>query len=57
MLELSWRGERPLKLEETGEERSFLADGDVVTMSAHAETQGIRVGFGEVTTRILPARG
>lgn len=57
MLELTWRGERPLSLAETGEERRFLADGDVVTMTAHAESQGVRVGFGEVTARILPAKG
>ncbi len=57
MLELTWRGERPLLLEETGEERCFLEDGDTVTMTAYAEAQGVRVGFGEVVTRILPARG
>ena len=54
MLELSWAGKRPLKLvNET--QRSFLEDGDRVTMRAFAEKEGMRVGFGQVTTKILPA--
>lgn len=53
MLELSWAGKRPLKLaNET--QRSFLEDGDRVTMRAFAEKEGMRVGFGQVTTKILP---
>lgn len=55
MLELSWRGERPIRLEETGETRTFLEDGDEVTMTAFAQGDGFRIGFGEVRTRILPA--
>lgn len=54
MLELAWRGERPLQLP-NGETRSFLQDGDTVTMSGYAQGAGYRVGFGEVTGRLLPA--
>jgi len=56
MLELAWRGTEPLRLP-GGETRSFLADGDRVTMTAWCEGDGYRVGFGEVTARVLPARG
>jgi fumarylacetoacetase len=55
MLELCWKGTKAIKLEETGESRTFLNDGDTVTMTAYCEGEGYRVGFGECTTRILPA--
>ncbi|MEX0928853.1 MAG: fumarylacetoacetase [Balneolales bacterium] len=51
MLELTWRGSRPLKLP-TGEERKFLHDGDTVTMTGWCEGDGYTVGFGEVTGEI-----
>ena len=54
MLELSWKGTRPLTLD-TGESRSFIQDGDTVQMRGYAEKDGIRVGFGEVTGKLLPA--
>ncbi len=55
MLELSWKGEKPLKFP-GGEERTFLEDGDEVTMTGYAQGDGYRVGFGEVTGKILPAK-
>ncbi len=55
MLELAWRGTRPISLP-NGETRSFLEDGDTVTMTGWCQGDGYRVGFGEVTGRILPAR-
>lgn len=55
MLELSWKGTQPVKLED-GEERKFIEDGDTVIMRGFAEKAGIRVGFGEVVTQILPAK-
>lgn len=55
MLELSWKGTKPLVLED-GIERKFLQDGDVVVMRAYCEKEGIRVGFGSVETEILPAK-
>jgi len=55
MLELSWNGTRANKLE-SGAERTFLEDGDSVIMKGYAEKEGVRVGFGEVKTQILPAK-
>lgn len=52
MLELTWRGTKPLALEETGETRTFLEDGDIVTMRAYT-TSPYRIGFGEVAARIV----
>lgn len=54
MLELSWRGSKPLKLS-TGAERKFILDGDTVIMRGYASKDGIRVGFGEVRSKVLPA--
>jgi fumarylacetoacetase len=56
MLELAWKGTKPLQLP-GGQARVFLQDGDRVTMTGWCQGQGYRVGFGEVTGRILPARG
>ena len=55
MLELSWGGKEPLEIED-GVTRTFLADGDTVTMNGYAEKDGMRVGFGEVSSMILPAQ-
>ena len=55
MLELSWKGEKPLEFK-NGETRAFLEDGDRITMTGYAEGEGYRVGFGEVEGKILPAR-
>ncbi len=56
LLELSWGGAEPLALPD-GSARGFLQDGDEVTISATAPGAGRnRIGFGEVTGRILPAR-
>ncbi len=56
MLELSWRGTETVELA-NGEERKFLADGDTVLMRGHCEADGIRIGFGEVSGKLLPAVG
>ncbi len=55
MLELCWMGTKPIQMND-GTTRVFIADGDTVTMRAHAEKNGIRVGFGEVSAKILPAK-
>lgn len=59
MLELSWRGERPVDLENSpGETRKFLQDGDsVVITGACAARPGVvgRVGFGVCEGTVLPA--
>ncbi len=55
LLELSWGGAEPLELPD-GSVRSFLEDGDEVTITATAPAAGgVRIGFGEVTGQILPA--
>ena len=54
MLELTWRGTNPLQLKD-GQERKFINDNDTVIMRGYAEKDGIRVGFGEVSGKILPA--
>ncbi len=54
LLELTWRGTRPLSLA-AGGTRTFLEDGDRVTMTGWCQGQGYRVGFGEVTGKVLPA--
>ena len=56
LLELTWRGTRPISLP-GGKERKFLADGDTVVMKGWCEREGVRIGFGEVRGEILPARG
>lgn len=55
LLELTWRGTQPIALP-TGEERRFLQDGDRLTMTGWCQGEGYRVGFGEVTGRVLPAK-
>jgi fumarylacetoacetase len=55
LLELSWRGSRPLSFPD-GSTRTFLEDGDRVTMTGWCQGPGYRVGFGEVTGMVLPAR-
>jgi fumarylacetoacetase len=55
MLELAWKGTKPLTLS-TGETRSFLQDGDRLTITGWCQGQGYRVGFGEVTGRILSVK-
>ncbi|MCE7991577.1 MAG: fumarylacetoacetase [Roseivirga sp.] len=55
MLELAWRGTKPLTLND-GSERKFIMDGDTVIMRGHAEKDGVRIGFGEVKATVLPAK-
>ncbi len=55
LLELTWNGRDPLELPDG--KRTFLEDGDVVTLSAWAPgPDGVRVGLGEVTGRITAPR-
>jgi fumarylacetoacetase len=54
-LELSWNGQEPVTLAD-GSRRSFLEDGDTVTISAWAPgVDGARIGFGDVTGTIRPS--
>jgi fumarylacetoacetase len=55
MLELAWNGSRPLQLPD-GTERSWLQDGDTLTLRASAPAEdGGRLGFGEVMGTVEPA--
>ncbi|MGZ3920625.1 MAG: fumarylacetoacetase [Bacteroidia bacterium] len=55
MLELTWRGTKPIKLDD-GTERKFVNDNDTVIIRGHCEKEGIRVGFGECAATVLPAK-
>lgn len=55
LLELTWRGEKPIKLP-GGDERKFLADGDELIITGWCQGDGFRVGFGEVSGKILPSK-
>lgn len=55
LLELSWGGKEPLALD-AGASRSFLEDGDTVTLRGHAAGDGYRVGFGACEGKVLPPR-
>jgi fumarylacetoacetase len=52
MLELAWKGTRPIELP-TGEKRSFLQDGDRLTLTGWCQGDGYRVGLSEVTGQIV----
>jgi fumarylacetoacetase len=52
MLELSWAGSKPVKLKD-GTTRKFLNDGDTVVMRGFSSKDNIRVGFGEVSGKII----
>lgn len=55
MLELSWRGTKPIKLND-GSERKFIQDNDTIIMRGYADNGYYRIGFGECVTKILPAK-
>jgi fumarylacetoacetase len=54
MLELAWKGTKPVKLPD-GSERVFINDYDTVTIRGFAIKNGVRIGFGEAKTTILPS--
>jgi fumarylacetoacetase len=54
MLEISWRGTKPVAMPD-GSERKFIQDGDSVILRGYCEKDGVRVGFGEATGKVLPA--
>lgn len=55
MLELAWKGTKPLAMND-GTERRFIQDGDTVTMRGFCQNDEVRIGFGEVKAKILPAK-
>jgi len=54
LLELSWGGKEPISLD-TGDQRSFIEDGDTLTLTGAAHGDGFTVGFGDCTGKVLPA--
>ncbi|MDB5284221.1 MAG: fumarylacetoacetase [Bacteroidota bacterium] len=54
MLEISWSGKNPVQMPD-GTERKFILDNDTVVMKGYCEKDGIRIGFGECSGKILPA--
>lgn len=56
LLELTFNGQKPLSLPD-GTERRFLEDGDTVIMRGWAERNGVRIGFGPCSGKLLPSRG
>lgn len=54
MMELTWRGTKPITLKD-GSERKFVNDNDTITLKGYCEKEGIRIGFGECTAKVLPA--
>ncbi|PLX14841.1 MAG: fumarylacetoacetase [Marinilabiliales bacterium] len=55
MLELSWAGKNPIKLND-GSERKFVNDNDTIIMRGYCESNGHRIGFGESVCKVLPAK-
>lgn len=55
MLELTWNGTKPLQLSD-GTRRKFIEDNDTIIMRGWAEKSGLRIGFGECSVKILPAK-
>ena len=54
MLELAWQGTKPVSLQ-NGEKRTSIQDFDTVTLKGFCEKDGVRIGFGTVETKLLPA--
>lgn len=54
MLELTWGGKNPITLKD-GSERKFINDGDTVIMRGYCQDGNLRIGFGEVSSKLLPA--
>lgn len=54
LMELSWAGREPFTLH-TGEVRTFIEDGDTLTLKGAAKGDGFLIGFGECSGAILPA--
>lgn len=55
MLEISWKGTKTVAMAD-GTERKFINDNDTVIMRGYGEKDGVRIGFGEVSAKVLPAK-
>lgn len=54
MLELAWKGTKPIQMPD-GSERRFIQDHDTVIMRGYCQNNGIKIGFGEVRSKLLPS--
>lgn len=54
MLELSWKGSKPIKLND-GTTRKFLQDGDEIIISGYCQNSKYRIGFGKCAGKLIPA--
>lgn len=55
LIEITWNATKPLKMT-TGEDRSFLEDGDTINLKGFCQGNGYRIGFGPCSGTILPAK-
>lgn len=55
MLEISWKGTKPFQMND-GSERKFINDNDTIIMRGWSEKDGVRIGFGDCITKVLPAK-
>jgi len=53
MLELTWSGQKPITMND-GTERKFINDNDTVIMKGYCQNSSVRIGFGEVSSKLLP---
>ncbi len=53
MLEITWSGKNPVKMND-GTERKFINDYDTVIMKGYCQNNDVRIGFGEVSSKLLP---
>ncbi|MFV0564455.1 MAG: fumarylacetoacetase [Flavobacteriaceae bacterium] len=56
MLELTWKGETPIKLKD-GSDRTSVNDNDTIIMRGYCKNDDSRIGFGEISTKLLPVFG
>ncbi|MEH6738392.1 MAG: fumarylacetoacetase [Sulfitobacter sp.] len=54
LMELSWAGREPFTLD-SGETRTFIEDGDTMTLRGAAKGDGFQIGFGDCVGTILPS--
>ena len=55
MLELTWKGTKPLTMSD-GSERKFINNGDTVILRGYCKNENVRIGFGECKGRIRKAK-
>ena len=55
MLEISWKGTKPLKMPD-GSERRFIQNGDSVIFNGRAKNKDFNIGFGELISKVLPPK-